>query len=116
MTYNTTSYIIYTLITIYVIIVVGWKCYKNGYHYVQSIFIEEKISHAINNILLIGYYLTNIGYAITIISTWNSITNLYQMINELSFKIAGIVFLLAFMHYMNIVVLALWRKTSMSKK
>ena len=115
MTYNTVSYIIYAIITIYITVVVGYQCYKNGYHYVLSIFIEEEVTQAINKILLLGYYLTNIGYAITIISTWKNITSLYMMINELSFKIATIVFILAGMHFVNIIILALWRKTSINK-
>lgn len=111
MTFNTISYIVYATITIYITVVVGYMCYKNGYHYVLSIFIEEEISLAINKILLLGYYLTNLGYAITIISTWKSISTINEMINELSFKIASIVFILAAMHYMNMIVLAFWRKT-----
>ena len=67
---------------------------------------------AINKILLLGYYLTNIVYVITIISTWSTINTINEMINELSFKIASIVFILAAMHYMNMIVLAFWRKTS----
>ena len=112
MTLNTISYIIYTIISSYITIVVGFQCHKNGYYYVLSIFIDEEISQAINNILLLGYYLTNIGYAITIISTWQNISSINMMINELSFKIASIVFLLAAMHYMNVIVLSFWRKKS----
>jgi hypothetical protein len=115
MTFNTISYIIYAVITIYITVVVGYKCYKNGYHYVLSIFIEEEISLAINKILLLGYYLTNLGYVITIIGRWKEITSIYMMINELSFKIASIVFLLTGMHYMNIIVLSFWRKKSTIK-
>ncbi len=112
MTYNTLSYIIYAPITIYITVVVGYQCYKNGLVYVQSIFKDEKISEAINKILLIGYYLTNIGYAITTIKGWKSITNTYQLISELSSQIASIILILAAMHYMNIIVLSFWRKTS----
>ena len=116
MTYNTISYIIYAIITIYITVIVGYKCYKSGYVYVLSIFEEVAISQSINKILLLGYYLTNIGYAITIISTWNKITSVNEMVSELSLRIASIVFILALMHYINMIVLTLWRKTSLSKK
>jgi hypothetical protein len=52
MTYNTISYMIYTFVTIYITVAVGYKCYKSGYYYVLSIFIEEEITVAINKILL----------------------------------------------------------------
>ncbi len=115
MTYNTMSYIIYSIITIYITVSVGYRCYRSGHYYVLSIFLEEEITLAINKILLVGYYLTNIGYAITIISAWKEITSIPMLINELSFKIASIVFILAALHYMNMIVLALWRQTSTSK-
>ena len=101
MSYNIISYIIYSIITIYITIVVGYQCYKNGYVYVQSIFIDEDTSVSINKILLLGYYLTNIGYTITVIRDWGKVTSLYQLINELSLRIASILFILALMHYMK---------------
>ena len=116
MTYNTISYLIYATITIYITVEVGYQCYKSGYVYVLSIFKEEEISQSINKILLLGYYLTNIGYAITIISTWKTITSINEMVTELSLKIASIIFILALMHYMNMIVLTFCRKTSISKK
>jgi len=82
---------------------------------VLSIFIEEEISVAINKILLLGYYLTNIGYVITIISKWKTINTGYEMINELSIRIASILFLLAVMHYLNMIVLTFWRKSIINK-
>lgn len=115
MNYNTISYSIYALITTYITLVVGYQCYKNGYVYVLSIFIAAPISQAINKLLLLGYYLTNLGYAITIISTWKNITSLNEMIVELSVKIASIVFILAAMHYMNMIVLSFWRKTTIKQ-
>jgi hypothetical protein len=115
MNYNIISYIIYLLITIYITVIVGWKCYKNGLVYVESIFKDEKLSQAINKILLIGYYLTNIGYAIMTLKNTNEITNTYQLMNEVSYRVATIVLILAGLHYMNVIVLSLWRKSSESK-
>lgn len=103
---------IYAPITIYITVVVGYQCYKNGLVYVQSIFRDDSISVAINKILLIGYYLTNIGYAIMVIKDWDKVDTVYQMLNELSVRIATIILMLACLHYINIIVLSLWRKTT----
>ena len=64
MNYIIISYMIYLSITVYITVIVGWECYKNGLVYVTSIFKDKKLVEAINRILLTGYYLTNIGYAI----------------------------------------------------
>ncbi|MCB0401108.1 MAG: hypothetical protein KDD41_03430 [Flavobacteriales bacterium] len=112
MTYNLLSYIIYAPIAIYITVVVGYQCYKNGLVYVLSIFQDENLSLAINRILLTGYYLTNIGYAVLIIESWEEVQSVLQLLNVLSFKLAGIILLLAALHYINILVLSLWRKTA----
>lgn len=115
MTYNTISYIVYAPIAIYITVVVGWKCYKNGLVYVSSIFKDEQLSLAINKMLLIGYYLTNIGYAIMMIKRWKKVENGIEMINVLSENLASIVMILALLHYLNIIVLSFWRQAAISK-
>lgn len=112
MTYNTISYIIYAPVAIYITVVVGYQCYKNGLVYVRSIFQDEKISQAINKILLIGYYLTNLGYAIMMIQSWEKVESLLEMLNALTTNLASIIIILAMLHYLNVAVLAMWRKTS----
>lgn len=114
MTYNTLSYMIYAPIAIYISVVVGYQCYKNGLVYVHSIFKDVQLSLAINKILLIGYYLTNIGYAIMMIKRWDKIESVLEMINVLSYNLATIILILAMLHYLNIMVLSMWRKSSIA--
>lgn len=112
MSYNTISYIIYAPIAIYITVVVGYQCYKSGLVYVNSIFKDEQLSLSINKILLIGYYLTNIGYAIMMIKKWEEVENAIEMVNVLSENLASIVMILALLHYLNIIVLAFWRQAA----
>ena len=112
MTYNTLSYIIYAPIAIYITVVVGYQCYKNGLVYVLSVFKDKKVSESINKILLVGYYLTNIGYAIMIIKRWEKIENIIKMINVLSENLASIVMILALLHYLNVITLSMCRQVS----
>lgn len=109
MNYKLLTYLIYLMITVFITVWVGRAFHKNGIHYILSIFKEEKIAHAINNVLLIAYYLVNIGYAITKISTWRSTTNLAELISSLSINLASIFLLLAILNYVNIGVLAIIR-------
>lgn len=82
---------------------IGWLFYKNGEVFLLNLFQNNiALVKSINNLLLIGYYLTNIGYAITTISDWEQINSVYQMLNSLSQTIGKIILLLALMHYNNI--------------
>ena len=62
----------------------------------------------INNILLTGYYLVNIGYAIYTISTWTNITHPYNIVDTIASHVGTIILILAGLHYMNIIVLQLF--------
>ena len=106
MNYNLLAYLIYIVITMFVTIWVGKAFHKNGIHYILSIFEEEKIAHAINNLLLVGYYLVNIGYAILKISQWTVASNFAEVIASVATNQASIFLLLALLNYINIGVLA----------
>ena len=76
----------------------------------QTIFTEERIGDAVNNILLGAYYLLNIGYAIRQVTKWPSVNNLNAALDELAINVGQIVLLLAILHYVNIIALMVGRK------
>ena len=108
MTFNAIGYFIYLPITAFITIVVGKSFHKNGIYYIKSIVPEKKIAISLNNLLLIGYYLVNIGYAFISIIKWEHISSSHQLIEEISLRTAYIILLLTLMHYINIASIALW--------
>jgi hypothetical protein len=110
--YNTIAYLIYLPCTVYITLYVGWACYKNGIHHLKSIFQKETaLAELINKLLLIGYYLLNIGYATITLRFWNTINNVQELINILTQRIGLIVLFLGIMHYFN-----LWVTSTYGKK
>jgi hypothetical protein len=55
----------------------------------------------INNILLIAYYLFNIGYAFITLRHWDRVLNLQTLISSISSNMGILIFILASTHYMN---------------
>ena len=84
MTFNAIGYFIYLPITGFITIVVGKSFHENGIYYIKSIVPEKKIATSLNNLLLIGYYLVNIGYAFISIIKWEHISSSHQLIEEVS--------------------------------
>lgn len=104
--YNIIAYSIFLAIIIYIILVVGKICYRNGNIYVDRLIPDHsELCQQINKVLLVGYYLVNIGYAATTLITWKQIFTIEQLIEILSVKIATIAFILSFLHYSNIYIL-----------
>jgi len=85
---------------------VGWLFYKNGEVFLLNLFNQNQpLVSSINKLLLIGYYLLNIGYAILTIAYWEHLENGTEIINSLSLTLGRMIIVLAIMHYNNILIL-----------
>ena len=103
MNLNIVAYTIYLGITFYITVIVGYKFYKNGIHLILELFQpNEAGAHAINKLLLVGYYLVNLGYLAISISGWPTISNYPQMFGILTKQVSIILLLLSVLHYNNL--------------
>ena len=106
MNLNIIGYLIYLSITTIIIIKVGSICYQNGNIFVSELIPnDEDLCHKINQILLLGYYLLNLGYCAMTLISWNKILSFHQLIEVIAIKSAIIIGTIAIMHYINIFVL-----------
>ncbi len=103
MNFNIISYLIYIPIIFFITVKVGWILYKNGEVFLYSILTNDaEIVENLNKILLIGYYLINLGAATITIAYWETVATSYEMISTLSDVLGKTILLLALMHYNNI--------------
>ena len=108
MNYNILSYGLYLPITFYITILVGRELHKAGKYFVCEMIRHDKaFANAVNNSLLIGYYLINLGYVTIMISSWQEITCFTSLLITLCDKIGIILITLGFIHFMNMLVLTL---------
>lgn len=85
---------------------IGWLFYNHGEIYLLNIFHrDKKLVKSINNLLLIGYYLINLGYAIITLAYWEKVNSIIEVFNTLSHHLGFIILLLALLHYNNVLVL-----------
>lgn len=106
MNFNITGYFIYLSITIFIILKVGKICYRNGNVYVAELIPNHvDICQKINQVLLLGYYLLNIGYCAMTLISWQKITSSTQLIETIGIKTSIIIFIISILHYFNIIIL-----------
>lgn len=111
MSYNILAYIIYALITIYIIIWVGRQFHRNGRVFILSLFEQrENITDTTNNLLLMGYYLFNIGYAVLQFSFWVEVPNVETMLSSIAGKTGMLILILAGLHYNNMIIIYILSK------
>ena len=76
MDYHVTSYIIYLPVTVALTAWVGHKLFKNGKLFLLDIFEQNQaLAESINQLLLVGFYLINIGYAVYTLAIGGLITD-----------------------------------------
>lgn len=112
MNFNITGYAIYFAITAFIILRVGWLFYHYGAIYLHDIFPHRNaLAQALNRLLLICYYLFNLGYAAISINDWPAIENYPTLFGLLANKLGFICMLLGVMHFLNMAWVKLLRNT-----
>ncbi len=106
MNLNIIGYIIFLSICIYIIVHVGKICYRNGNIFVMELIPDHKeLCQQINKILLVGYYLLNIGYCAMTLINWSKIEAIHHLTEIIAMKTATIIGILGCLHYFNIFML-----------
>lgn len=105
MSYVIITYTVYVIASILLTVWVAKTLFKNGKVFLIDIFHGNKeLADSVNNLLLVGFYLINIGYAIYTLQEYNPIQNWQEVIERLSIKIGVIILILGCMHFFNLFI------------
>lgn len=108
-----TSFGIYTLFSLSMVILVGTVLFKNGKVFLFDIFKgDTELTEAVNRLLLIGFYLINFGYILINYNFAKAIGNWIELLQKLSSELGIIIFSLGIIHMINIFFLMKMRKKS----
>src|ERR1700743_1198764 len=117
MSYILISYTVYLVITLLLTIWVARTLFRNGKIFLIDIFHgNEELARAVNNLLLVGFYLVNIGYAVYTLRIEYNIDNTRRLVEELSLKIGAIILILGGMHFFNMFAFFRLRKRALVEK
>jgi hypothetical protein len=72
------------------------------------------LADSVNKLLVVGFYLINIGYIALALKTNDPLTNFRQVIELESTKLGVVLLILGGMHFFNMFVLARMRKRSLA--
>jgi hypothetical protein len=113
MNYNISAYLVFIAVMVFIIVYVGRYFFTNGRVFIISMLEGNvELADQINRLLLLGYYLVNIGYAFIRLKDWPTIYSLQNWISSLGANIGLLVLILAVMHYMNMLGIYLFSKTN----
>ena len=102
MTYNIIGYLFFGIIMYFVIFHLGQTFHKNGRVYMLKLFKKDAhLVDSINNLLLLGYYLLNLGYVSLSIIYWPQIQSPEDLIVCTSANAGRMILMLGIIHYCN---------------
>lgn len=105
MNYTILAYSIYMPATIMLTVWVARTLFTNGRVFLVDIFHgNEPLADSVNKLLVVGFYLINIGYAVYTLQILDGVATTQAVIEKLSLKIGAIILILGGMHFFNLFV------------
>lgn len=105
MNYFILTYTIYLAISISLTIWVAKVLFKNGRIFLVDIFHGNTLlADSVNKLLLVGFYLINLGYMSLALKESDKIPNVQIVVEVLSFKLGWIILILGGMHFLNLAI------------
>lgn len=102
-----TTYFVYLTASIAITVWVARTLHSRGRIFlVTSFHGNHRIADAVNDLLVVGFYLINFGYVALALKYGAKPTNLHESIEFLATKIGLVMVILGLMHCFNLVVFA----------
>ena len=106
-----TTYLVYIALSVALTIWVARTLFKNGRVFLVDVFHgNEPLADAVNHLLVVGFYLINLGYVSLMLRIGTNVINPQESIEALSNKIGLVLLVLGGMHFFNMIVLSRVRR------
>lgn len=110
-------YIVYLFISVALTVWVARTLHKNGRIFLVDSFLgNEPLADSVNHLLVVGFYLINIGYVTLALKYRAAVTNAQEALESLSTKIGLVLLVLGGMHFFNLLVFTKLRKRGLLHK
>jgi hypothetical protein len=104
-------YLSYLAISIALTIWVARTLHRSGRIFLLDAFHGNgELTDSVNQLLVVGFYLINVGYIAIALKTTDPMTNIREVIELESSKIGVVLLILGAMHFFNMFVLARMRR------
>ncbi|MFI6000839.1 hypothetical protein ACIA98_10490 [Streptomyces sp. NPDC051366] len=111
------AYVIYLLISIALTVWVARTLSRNGRIFIADVLHgNEKLADAVNHLLVVGFYLVNIGFVTLYLRSDVGIDTARQLFEALSVKIGVVLLVLGVMHLGNVWVLNKMRRRGIMER
>ena len=105
------TYLLYLAISVALTVWVARTLSTNGRVFlVNSFESDERLADSVNHLLVVGFYLINMGYVTLALKLGDKPVSTQEAIEFLSTKVGLVLLVLGAMHFFNVFVIAKWGK------
>jgi hypothetical protein len=96
-------YLVYAAASVGLTIWLARTLFKSGEAFLEDVFTDNpRLAAAVNRLLVVGFYLLNLGYALLTLRAGNQVTTATQAIETLAFKLGSLLLALGAVHMGNL--------------
>lgn len=102
------TYAVYVAVSVFLTVWVARTLHKNGRVFLVEIFGgDESLADSVNHLLVVGFYLINLGYVSLALKIGYQIETAREGIEALSWKIGLVLLVLGGMHFFNLFIFSM---------
>lgn len=110
---NTANYLVYLAFSVFITVYVSRSLSKNGLPFLVKAFGgDRELAGSINHLLVVGFYLVNLGFVLLRMNTGVKIDSLEQLIVYQASGLGLVLLVLGLAHFFNIYVIHRIGKTA----
>ncbi|HSU03553.1 MAG TPA: hypothetical protein VLK03_13455 [Nocardioides sp.] len=103
MDWTASSYLTYLAITVPLTVWVAKTLSMNGRVFLEDVFVDNAaLADAINTLLVVGFYLLNVGFVLLYLRTGSPVTDLSTLMEVVSVKVGVVMVVLGLIHFTNV--------------
>jgi len=108
-------YLVYAVVAVGLVVYLARTLSRNGGLFLKNVFTDEEgLAGAVNQLLVVGFYLLNLGYALLIYRLQVQYSSLITAFNELVVRLGILLLSLGVIHLLNMLVF--WKIRSGANK
>jgi hypothetical protein len=105
------TYLLYLLISVGIMVFVGSALSRSGRAFLRDVFGgDESLAEAVNRLLVVGFYLLNLGFVTLTLRATGDISGARQAVQLLSVKIGEMLLVIGALHFANLVIFTRLRR------
>jgi hypothetical protein len=103
-------YLVYLAISIGLTVWVATTLSRNGLVFLEDVFDDSKLARAVNHLLVMGFYLLNLGFVAVAMRSGAAIPDASRALEALSLKLGLVLLVLGVLHFFNVFFLNRYRR------